>query len=99
MRIFMSVQIPTESGNEAIKSGALPRVIGKFIETYRPEAAYFITANGERCGHFYLDMKDVTQMPSVAEPLFIELGAKVTYCPAMNPEDLQKGVAAFMAGR
>jgi hypothetical protein len=99
MRIFMSVQIPTQSGNESIKSGALPQVMGKFIETFRPEAAYFITSDGDRCAHFYFEMKDVTQMPSVAEPFFIELGAKVTYCPAMNPDDLKKGIAAFMASR
>ena len=97
MRIFMSVQVPNASGNEAIKSGALPRVIGKFIETFRPEAAYFITFNGDRCAHFYFDLKDVTQMPAVAEPFFIELGAKVTYCPAMNADDMKKGVGAFMA--
>jgi hypothetical protein len=97
MRMFMSVQIPNESGNAAIKSGALPRVMGKFMETFKPESAYFITKDGDRCGHFYVDLKDVTQMPSIAEPFFIELGAKVTYCPAMNAEDLKKGIEAYMA--
>ena len=99
MRIFMSVQIPTQPGNEAIKSGSLPKVMGKFIETYRPEAAYFITSAGDRCAHIYFDLKDVTQMPAVAEPFFIELGAKVTYCPAMNADDVNKGIGAYMATR
>jgi hypothetical protein len=99
MRMFMSVQLPNASGNEAIKSGALPQVMGRFIETFRPEAAYFITVNGDRCAHFYFDMKEATQMPAVAEPFFIDLGAKVTYCPAMNADDMKKGVSAYMATR
>jgi hypothetical protein len=96
MRVFMSAQLPNASGNEAIKSGALPRVIGKFIETFRPEAAYFITSDGDRCAHFYFELKDVTQMPAAAEPFFLELGARITWCPAMNAEDMKKGVGAFM---
>ncbi len=97
--MFLSVRLPVDSGNEAIRNGSLPRVMGKFIETYKPEAAYFITADGARTAHFYFEMKDSWQMPSVAEPFFLELGAGVTYCPAMTPDDLQKGLAAFMSAR
>jgi hypothetical protein len=99
MRMFVSVQMSTERSNDALKSGALARLMGRYMETFHPEAAYFITSNGERCAHFYFDLKDVTQMPSAVEPFFMELGAKVTWCPAMNGEDLQKGIAAFMAAR
>ncbi len=97
MRMFMSVRIPTDSGNAAITNGTLPQVMGKFLDTFKPEAAYFITVDGDRCAHFYVDLKDVSVMPSIAEPLFMQLGAKVTYCPAMNPQDLQKGITAFMS--
>jgi hypothetical protein len=99
MRMFMSVQLPNATGNQAVKSGTLPQVMGGFVERFRPEAAYFITADGDRCAHFYFDMKDVTQMPAVAEPFFIELGAKVTYCPAMNVDDMKKGIEAYMSSR
>jgi hypothetical protein len=99
MRMFLSVHVPNGPGNEAIKSGAMPRLMGKFIETFKPEAAYFITKDGDRCAHFYIDMKDVSQMTAIAEPFFIELGAKVTYCPAMTPDDLKKGLEAFAAAR
>ena len=98
MRMFMSVQLPTQSGNAAVENGALAKVMGRFIETFRPEAAYFITVDGERCAHLYFDMQDAAQMPPIAEPMFM-LGAKVTYCPAMNGEDLKKGIGAYMAGR
>ncbi len=95
MRVFMRVQIPTQSGNESIRKGGLPQIMGRFIETYRPEAAYFTTSEGDRCAHFYFDLKDVSQMPAIAEPFFAELQAKITYSPAMNAEDLKKGLEAL----
>ena len=96
MRMFMSVQIPNAGGNEAIKNNQLSAVMGKFIETHRPEAAYFLTRDGERCAHFYFDLKDVSQIPAIAEPFFMTMNAKVTYAPAMNGDDLKKGLEAYM---
>ncbi len=96
MRVFLRVQIPSNVGHDPLRDGSLPQVMTKFLETYRPEAAFFITDNGERCAHFYFDLKDVSLMPSLAEPFFTRLGAKVTYCPAMNAEDLKKGIEAVL---
>ena len=36
-----------------------------------------------------------TSMPGLAEPFFLELGAKVDFQPVMNGEDLRKGLAAI----
>ncbi|MBI2837534.1 MAG: hypothetical protein HYX75_04425 [Acidobacteria bacterium] len=94
MRMMMTVQIPTEAGNRAIKDGSLPKVMGQFMEAYRPEAAYFITRDGERCAVFVFDMKDGAQMPPIAEPFFFALNARVEYCPAMNAEDLKSGLGS-----
>jgi len=100
LRIFMSVEIPNASGNEAIKNGALPRTMKNFMEKCRPEGAFFITnTEGNRCAHFYFDMKDVSQMVVIAEPFFMELGAKVVWCPAMTPPDLEKGITEAMGAK
>ena len=32
MRMLMKVQMPTESGNDAIKDGSLPQIMGSSIE-------------------------------------------------------------------
>jgi hypothetical protein len=55
----------------------------------KPETAYF-TANefGERCGDIVVDMKDTSQIPSIAEPWFLAFNARLTITPAMSPEDL-----------
>ena len=41
MRTLMKVKIPTAAGNEAIKNGSLPEIIGKALATLNAEAAYF----------------------------------------------------------
>jgi hypothetical protein len=91
----MFVRIPAEAGNRAIKDGSIAKIFGQFIETFKPEATYFITQNGERCGVFVFDLKQPSQMPAVAEPLFIGLQARIEYCPAMTVEDLKTGLAAL----
>jgi len=32
MRMLMTVQIPTEAGNAAIKDGSLPQIVGRALE-------------------------------------------------------------------
>ena len=49
MRTLMKVRIPTAAGNEAIKNGSLPEIIGKALATLNAEAAYFTSEDGMRC--------------------------------------------------
>jgi hypothetical protein len=37
-------------------------------------------------------MKDSSQIPPIAEPLFAALGAEIELVPVMNAEDLRKGL-------
>jgi len=97
MRTMLTVKIPVETGNKSIKDGTLPKVMEKFIETHKPEAAYFLARNGQRCAHFVFDLKDPSNIVMISEPFFMELGAEVEYHPVMNAEDLKKGLEATMA--
>ncbi|MFD3499883.1 hypothetical protein ACFWWT_17690 [Streptomyces sp. NPDC058676] len=40
-----------------------------------------------------MDMQDSSQMPVISEPFFLDLGAKISYTPVMNSEDVQKGLS------
>jgi hypothetical protein len=39
-----------------------------------------------------LDMTDTSQIPVIAEPLFLGVKAQVTFAPCMNFEDLERGL-------
>jgi hypothetical protein len=93
MRVMAKVEIPVESGNQAIKSGALPKVIQQFAERWKPEAMYFTDFDGMRTAFLVFDMPDSSAIPPVVEPFFTELNANVLIAPAMNAEDLQKGLS------
>ena len=95
MRMMMRVQIPTEAGNEAIKSGTLPEVIRKTMETIQPEAAYFTTMDGHRTMIAVFDMKAASDMPRRAEPMFKAMNAKIDFMPCMTADDLKAGLSAI----
>lgn len=92
MRMLMQMTIPVEAGNEAARTGALGTTLKKFMESLKPEAAYFTSTHGERAGFFIFDMQDSSQIPTFAEPLFLAFNAKVTFFPVMSAEDLAKGM-------
>ncbi len=95
MRTLMKVQLPTESGNRALKDGSLPNIIRKTLETISAEAAYFTTIEGHRTMLAVFDLKAVTDIPRIAEPLFMGLDAKVEFMPCMNADDLRTGLSSL----
>ncbi len=90
MRFMLTFRIPPEEGNAAIKDGSLPQTIQSILEDLKPEAAYFGEQEGARGGFLVINMEDASQMPALAEPLFLGLGATIKTQPVMVPEDLEK---------
>jgi hypothetical protein len=95
MRVMLRAHLDTQVSNKAIKSGALQKIMQSMMEQLKPEAAYFGPSEGGRSCTFVFDMQDSSRLPTIAEPLFEELGAKIEIQPVMNAEDLQKGLAAL----
>jgi hypothetical protein len=96
MRMLMKVQMPTESGNNAIKNGSLPQIMSSALEALKAEAAYFTADDGMRTALIFFEMNDSSEIPPAAEPFFIGLGAKITLSPVMNAQEMQAGVAKAM---
>lgn len=96
MRVMLRAHLDTQLSNEAVRNGTLPKIMQSMAERLKPEAAYFGPSEGGRCCTFVFDMQDSSLLPSIAEPLFEGLGAKIEIQPVMNSEDLKKGLAAVM---
>ena len=95
MRMMMRVYIPVEAGNAAIKNGSLAQTFQKFMDTAKPEAAYFVADSGERTAYFYFDLKQPSDIPSIAEPFFASLHAAIDVTPAMNIDDIRIGLGGL----
>jgi hypothetical protein len=96
MRMLLRVSIPVETGNAAAKDGTLGTTIERILADLKPEAAYFMADdNGQRSGSIVFDMKDASQIPSVAEPWFLAFNAEVSLQPVMNPQDLAKAASSI----
>ena len=92
MRTLVKIAIPVQAGNDAIKNGSLPKILGEQLEKLKPEAAYFYTENGQRTALLVIDFKNVADMPMIAEPFFMGFNAAVTMSPVMNADDLKVGL-------
>jgi hypothetical protein len=95
VRTLLRLTIPTDVGNETIANGSLPKILEATMQKLKPEAAYFFTEGGERTAIVVFDMKDASELATIAEPLFSGLGAAVEFFPVMNNDDLQKGLGAL----
>ena len=97
MRMMLRWTVPVERGNETIKDGSLARTIESLLAELRPEAAYFWPEDGKRAGMMVFDMAEPSQIPQIAEPLFLNVDAAVEFLPVMNPDDLKTALEKVAA--
>jgi Domain of unknown function (DUF3303) len=97
MRMMMTASMDVEAANEAIKNGMLPQIVKEFHEKHKPEAMYFGVENGQRTAYMVFDLKEASDIPSIAEPWFIHLKAKIAAQPVMDMADMQAGISKAMA--
>ncbi|MCE3551254.1 hypothetical protein LWC33_07260 [Pseudonocardia sp. RS11V-5] len=94
MRMLLIAQPDVDKGSAAVVSGDMAKTVQATIELIQPEATYFAPVRGRRTFIAVFDLDDPAQLPKIQEPLF-RMGAVVEIVPAMNLEDLQRGLAAI----
>lgn len=93
MRVMLQVAMDTEKSNQMVKEGTIGSTIEGLLERLKPEAAYFHAADGCRAFTLVVDAPDGATLPSLAEPMWRELGATVEAIPVMNAEELAEGLS------
>jgi hypothetical protein len=93
MRVIVRAMLPTTAGNKALKDPNFMKNLEDYIHKFNCEAAYFFPMNGNRTMAFVLDLPSQDMLPAVAEPLFQNFEASVEVHPAMNLDDLKKGIS------
>ena len=92
MRTLLRATMDVSASNKAVTDGSLAKVVKSTMEKFNPEACYFTTIDGCRSCLMVFDLKDPSDIPGIAEPLFQGMNAKITLTPVMNAEDLMKGL-------
>jgi len=90
MKVLVNFEIPMEPFNTLVREGVAGRTLQAVLEELKPEAAYFYAPNGHRGGTLVVDIDDVSQIPSIAEPLFLKFAARCEFNLAMTPADLAR---------
>lgn len=96
MRMLLKISIPATQGNRAIKDGSLAAIMEKSLSELKPEAAYFTLDNGNRTAFVFVDVKDITAIPSICEPFFHGFDAAIDMTPVMNVDELRAGLRMMM---
>src|SRR5688500_4203359 len=88
MRCMLTFRVPPEEGNAAMKDGRFMPAFRSVLEELQPEATYFGLIEGARGGYVVVIMDDASQIPAIADPLFLGLGATVQIHRVFTPDDM-----------
>ena len=90
MRILLTIRLPHDAFNAAVKDGSVGRKTEAILDAIKPEAAYFTEMNGRRTIVMVAELEKPSMVPALAEPWFLTFGANVYFDVVMSPEDLKE---------
>jgi hypothetical protein len=99
MRFMLTLRVPPEQGNAAMKDGSFMSAFQSVMEELEPEAAYFAEIEGARGGYIVVNIDDASQLPAICEPLFLGLNATVQVSPVFTLDDMPRVTEAVEQAR
>lgn len=93
---MLRVHLNTESGNKSIRDNKLGPTLDRVFAHIRPEQTWFLIESGRRTVYAIFDLKQPSDIPVIAEGMFMELSAQIELFPIMNAEELQAGIKQAM---
>ena len=97
MRYLIRFHIPVESGNAALGDPKFGDKMRDLLSELHAETAYFTAVDGQRGGYIVVNFDEASQIPAMAEPLFLWLKADLEFIPVMLPDDLGRAGPAIGA--
>ncbi|MFZ3185255.1 MAG: hypothetical protein WA173_14070 [Pseudomonas sp.] len=91
MKMLLTVEIPHEPFNSLVRAGTANEVIGRILESIKPEAAYFTEQDGIRCGIFLINVQNSSEVPAFAEPFFSQFPGQLQVPHCDEPGRSAKG--------
>ncbi|MGF6110252.1 panthothenate synthetase [Pseudomonas sp. ADAK2] len=89
MKMLMTVEFPHEPFNTLVRAGKVGEIIGRVLESLKPETVYFTEQDGMRGGILLIDVQNASEIPRFSEPFFLNFQANCKFRIAMSPQDLQ----------
>lgn len=88
--MLVKIICPIEPFNSMVKDGSAGKVINRIIEETKPESIYFTENEGCRGAIMVVNVDGSGDIPSIAEPWFLNFEAICEFRIAMTPDDLMK---------
>ena len=76
--------------NSLVRNGTAGAVIERCMDEIKPDQVYFAEHNGKRGCTMVVNIKDESEIPRIAEPMFLNFNANCEFRIAMAKEDLMK---------
>ncbi len=90
MKMLVNVTCPIEPINSMVRNGTAGEIIGRVIDDIKPESIYFTEQDGNRGAVMVVEVPNASDIPSIAEPWFLNFEAICEFRIAMTPDDLMK---------
>jgi hypothetical protein len=91
MRMLMTVRLPHETFNAAVREGSAGRKTEAILAELKPETVYFTEMNGKRTIILIVDLESPSKVPALAEPWFLTFNADVEFHVVMSEQALKEG--------
>ena len=88
MRVLLTVTLPLEPFNTAVRNGTAGATLNRIIEDSKPESVYFTELDGNRTAILVINLERASQIPAFAEPWFLSFNGNCQFRTVMSPEDL-----------
>lgn len=95
MRFLVKATLPNEAGNALVRNPNMASQMEAVMGDLRPKAAYFTIDQGQRTAYFVVNMESATDLPRIAEPLWLSWKADVTVSPVFLPEEMEAAMPAI----